>query len=94
MPPQKRLKKNAPTETDREKHHHDENNGISHTHEPLNITGQEWRKKLEALQKARAEKVAHTLELLAEQDTHDNNDDEEEAVDKELERVQQKIQQL
>jgi hypothetical protein len=28
MPPQKRSKKNVPTETDQEGHHHDEDNGI------------------------------------------------------------------
>jgi hypothetical protein len=97
MPPQKKFKKNAPTETDREEHHHDEDNRISHTPEPSHTTDQEWRAKLEALQKSRAEKTAHTLEQLAEQDAHENDDDDDdddEAVDRELEMVQQKIQQL
>jgi hypothetical protein len=62
MPPQKRSKKNAPTETDQEEHHHDEDNGIFHTLEPSHVTDQERRAKLEALQKARAEKTAHTPE--------------------------------
>jgi hypothetical protein len=49
MPPQKKFQKNAPTEIDREDHHHDEDNEISHTPEPSNITDQERRAKLEAL---------------------------------------------
>jgi hypothetical protein len=60
--PQKRSKKNVPTETDQEELHHDEDNEISDTPEPSHITDQERRAKLEALQKARAEKTAHTLE--------------------------------
>jgi predicted ribosome quality control (RQC) complex YloA/Tae2 family protein len=96
MPPQKRSKKNSPAETDQEEHHHDEGNGIFLTPEPSNIIDQERRAKLEALQRARAEKIAHTLEQIAEQQTHENDDedDDDEAIDKELERVQQKIQQL
>jgi hypothetical protein len=43
------------------------------------------------LQKARAEKTAHIQEHPIEQQTHENDDDEEETIDKELERVQQKI---
>jgi hypothetical protein len=62
MPPQKRSKKNVPTETDQEEHHHDEDNGVSLTPKPWHTTDQERRGKLEALQKARAEKTAHTLE--------------------------------
>jgi hypothetical protein len=54
LPPEKSLKKNAPTDTDREEHHHDEDNGISHTPDASNITNQERRAKFEALQKARA----------------------------------------
>jgi hypothetical protein len=65
MPPQKKSKKNTPTEIDREEHHHDEDNGISHTQESSNITDQERRAKLEALQKGRAEKTTHTLKQLA-----------------------------
>jgi hypothetical protein len=94
MPPQKRSKKNVPTETGQEEHHHDEDNGISHTPEPSHITDQEQRAKLEALQKIRAEKTAHTLEQFAQQDAHEDDDDDDEAVDRELEEVQQKIQQL
>jgi hypothetical protein len=41
MPPQKRSKKNSPAEIDQEEHHQDEENGISHTPEPSNITEQE-----------------------------------------------------
>jgi predicted ribosome quality control (RQC) complex YloA/Tae2 family protein len=94
MPPQKRSKKNVPTETNQEEHYHDEDNEISHTPEPLHITDQERRAKLKALQKARAEKTAHTLEQFAHQDAHEDDDDDDDAVDKELEEVQQKIQQL
>jgi hypothetical protein len=82
MPPQKRSKKNVPTGTDQEELHHDEDNGISHTPETSHITDQERRAKLEALQKVRAEKTAHTLEQLAEQDAHEDDDDDDEAVDK------------
>jgi hypothetical protein len=94
MPSQKRSKKNAPTEINQEEHHHDEGNGISHTLEPSHIIDQERRAKLEALQKARAEKTAHTLEQYTQQDAHENDDDDDEAVDRELEEVQQKIHQL
>jgi hypothetical protein len=91
MPPQKRSKKNVPTETDQEEHYQDEHNGISLTQEPSHITDQERRAKLEALQKARAEKTTHVLEPFTEQDAHEDDD---QAVDRELEIVQQKIQQL
>jgi hypothetical protein len=50
MPPQKRSKINQ------EDHHQDEENRISRIPEPSNITDQERRAKLEALQRARAEK--------------------------------------
>jgi ABC-type Zn2+ transport system substrate-binding protein/surface adhesin len=70
MPPQKRSKKNVPTETNQEEHHHDEDNGISLTPEPSHITDQERRAKLEALQEARAEKTTHTLEQFTEQDAN------------------------
>jgi hypothetical protein len=49
MPPQKKSKKNIPTETDQEEHYNDENNGISLTPEPSDIIDQERRAKLEAL---------------------------------------------
>jgi hypothetical protein len=61
MPPQKKSKKNIPTKTDLEEHYNDEDNEISLTAEPSHTTDQERRAKLEALQKARAEKIAHTL---------------------------------
>jgi hypothetical protein len=95
-PPQKRSKKNTPTETNQEDHHQDENNGISHIPEPSNITDQERRAKLEALQKARAGKTTHILEQFPEQQTQENDDDDDddETIDNELEIVQQKIQQL
>jgi hypothetical protein len=96
MPPQKRSKKNTPAKNNQEDHHQDEDNGISHIPEPSNITDQERRAKLEALQKARAEKTADILEQFPEQQTQENDDDDDddEAIDKELEIVQQKIQQL
>jgi ABC-type Zn2+ transport system substrate-binding protein/surface adhesin len=78
--------KNAPTETDEENHYTEEDNGISFTAEPSQIIDQERRAKLEALQKARAEKVAHTLEPFAEE--ADEEDDQ--VIDRELERVHQK----
>jgi predicted ribosome quality control (RQC) complex YloA/Tae2 family protein len=95
MPPQKRAKKNTPAESSQEDHHQDEDNEISNIPEPSNITDQERRAKLEALQRARAEKTTHILEQLPEQQTQENDDDnDDEAIDKELEIVQQKIQQL
>jgi hypothetical protein len=98
MPPQKRSKKTTPAETNQEGHHQDEDNEISHIPKPSNITDQEQRAKLEALQRVRAEKTAHILEQLPEQQTQDNDDDDDddddEAIDKALEIVQQKIQQL
>jgi hypothetical protein len=74
MPPQKKSKKNVPTETDQEEYHHDEDNGVSLTPEPSHTTDQERRAKLEALQKARAEKTVHALELFTEQDAHEDDD--------------------
>jgi hypothetical protein len=45
--------------------------------------------------KARAEKTAHIQEQPTEQQAHENDDDDDdETIDKELERVQQKILQL
>jgi hypothetical protein len=41
--------------------------------------------------KARAEKIAHIQEQPAEQQTLENDDDDDETIDRELERVQQKI---
>jgi hypothetical protein len=55
--------------------------------EPSHITYQEWRAKLEALQKSRAEKTAHTIEQYTQQGAHENDDDDDEAVDRELEEV-------
>jgi hypothetical protein len=94
MPPQKRSKKNIPAETDQEEHHNLQGNEISFVPEPSNITDQERIAKLEALMKARAEKTAHIQEQPAEQQIHENDDDDDETIDRELERVQQKIQQL
>jgi DNA repair exonuclease SbcCD ATPase subunit len=94
MPPQKKSKKNIPAVTDQD-HHHLEGNEISFVPEPSNITDQERRAKLEALMKARAEKTAHIQQQPTEQQTHENDDDDDdETIDRELERVQQKIQQL
>jgi hypothetical protein len=94
MPPQKKSKKNIAVETNREDHHPPQGNEISFVPEPSNPTDQERRAKLEALMKARAEKTAHTQEQPAEQQTHKNVDDDDDTIDRELERVQQKIQQL
>jgi ABC-type Zn2+ transport system substrate-binding protein/surface adhesin len=74
MPPQKKSKKNVPTETDQEEHYHDQDNRISLTPESSHITDQERRAKLEALQKARAEKIAHALEPFTEEDAHEDDD--------------------
>jgi hypothetical protein len=94
MPPQKRSKKNTPAETDEEEHHHLEGNEIFFVPEPFNITDQERRATLEALMKARAKKTPHIQEQPTEQKKHENDDDDDETIDKELERVQQKIHQL
>jgi hypothetical protein len=94
MPPQKRSKKNISIEIDQEEHHHVEGNKISLPPEPSNIIDQDRRAKLEALTKARAEKAAHIQEQPTEQETHENDDDDDQTIDKELERVRQKIQQL
>jgi DNA repair exonuclease SbcCD ATPase subunit len=94
MPPQKKSKKNVPAETNREDHHPPQGNEISFVPEPSNTTNQERRAKIEALMKARAEKTSRTQEQPAEQQTFENVDDDDDTIDKELERVQQKIQQL
>jgi hypothetical protein len=44
--------------------------------------------------RARAEKTAHIQEQPTEQQTHENVDDDDDTIDRELERVQKKIQQL
>jgi hypothetical protein len=54
----------------------------------LQISDQERRAKLEALQKARAEKTAHTLEAFTEEEAEEEAD---EAVDRQLEVVNQKV---
>jgi hypothetical protein len=94
MPPQKKSKKNVPTEANRDDHNPPQGNEISFVPEPSNTTDQERGAKLEALMKARAEKTAHTQEQPAEQQTHEDIDDDDDTIDRELERVQQKIQQL
>jgi hypothetical protein len=85
MPPQKKSKKNIPTETNQEDHHPPEGNDISFVPEPSNTTDQERRAKLEALMKARAEKTAHIQEQPSEQQTHQNDDDDDDTIDWELE---------
>jgi hypothetical protein len=94
VPPQKKSKKNTLAETCQQDHHRLEGNEISFVPESSNITNQEWRAKLEALMKARAEKTSHIQEQPAEQQTHENDDDNDDTIDRELEIVQQKIQQL
>jgi hypothetical protein len=94
MPPQKKSKKNVLAETNRDDHHPPQRNETSFVPEPSNTTDQERRAKLEALMKARAEKTAHTQEQPAEQQEFENVDDDDDTIDRELERVQQKIQQL
>jgi hypothetical protein len=91
MLPQKKSKKNILTEIGQEEHYNDEDNAISLTAEPSHTTYQERRAKLEALQKARAEKTTHTLEPFTEKDAHEDDDH---AIDRVLEIVQQKIQQF
>jgi hypothetical protein len=55
---------------------------------PTVVSAQEKRAKLEALQKARAEKTAHTLEAFTEEEAEKEDD---EVVDRELEIVNQKV---
>jgi hypothetical protein len=45
MPPQKKSKKNTPTETDQEEHYNFEDNGISLTIEPSHTTDQKTKSK-------------------------------------------------
>jgi uncharacterized protein (UPF0305 family) len=94
MPPQKKSKKNAPAEANRDDHHALQGNEIPLVPESSNITDQERREKLEALMKARVEKTAHTQEQPAEQQAHEDIDGDDDTIDRELERIQQKIQQL
>jgi hypothetical protein len=91
MLPQKKSKKNTPTEADQEDHHAVEDNGIPLTTEPSQITDLEWIAKLEALQRARAEKTAQALEPFAEEES---DEDDDQAIDRELERVNQQVLQL
>jgi DNA repair exonuclease SbcCD ATPase subunit len=94
MPPQKKSKKNVPAETNRDDHHPPQGNEIPFVLEPSNTTNEEQRAKLKALMKARAEKTAHTQEQPGEQQAFENVDDDDDTINRELERVQQKIQQL
>jgi hypothetical protein len=94
MPPQEKSKKNVPAEANRDDHHPTQRNETSFVPEPSNTTNQERRAKLEALMKARAEKTAHTREQPTEQQEFENVDDDDDTIDRELEMVQQKIQQL
>jgi hypothetical protein len=91
MSPQKKSKKNTHTETDEQDHYNEADNRISFNAEPSQTTDQERKAKPEALQKARAEKIAHTLVPFTEEDA---DEDDDQAVDREIERVQQKVQQL
>jgi DNA repair exonuclease SbcCD ATPase subunit len=94
MPPQKKSKKNVPAEANRDNHHPTQGNETTFIPESSNTTDQERRAKLEALMKARAEKIAHTQEQPAEQQEFENVDDDDDTIDRELQMVQQKIQQL
>jgi hypothetical protein len=94
MPPQKKSKKNVPAEANQDNHHPTQGNETSFVPESSNTTDQERRAKLEALMMARAEKTAHTQEQPAEQQEFENVDDDDNNIDRELEIVQQKIQQL
>jgi DNA repair exonuclease SbcCD ATPase subunit len=93
MPPQKKSKKNVPAQANRDDHHPTQGNETSFVPESSNTTDQEQREKLEALMKARAEKTAHTQEQPAEPQEFENVDDDD-TIDRELQMVQQKIQQL
>jgi hypothetical protein len=75
MPPQKKSKNNTPAEADQEDHHIAEDNGNSLTAELSQILDQESRAKLEALQKARAEKTAQTLETFAKEEAEEGDDE-------------------
>jgi ASC-1-like (ASCH) protein len=90
MPPQKKSKKNVPAETNRDDHRPPQGNEIPFVPEASNTTDRERRAKLEALMKARAEKTAHTQEQPAEQQAFENVDGDDDTIDRELERVQQK----
>jgi chromosome segregation ATPase len=94
MPPEKKSKKNVPAEANRDDHRPTQRNETSFVPEPSNTTDQERREKLEALMKARVEKTAHTQEQPAEQQEFENVNDDDNTIDKELEMVQRKIQQL
>jgi hypothetical protein len=73
MPPQKKSKKNTPTEADQEDHHIEEDNGNSLAAEPSQILDPERQAKLEALKKARAEKTAHLLETHVKEEDDDDD---------------------
>jgi hypothetical protein len=94
MPPQKKSKKNVPTQANRDDRHPTQGNETSVVPESSNTTDQGRREELEALMKARAEKTDHTQEQPAEQQELENVDDEDDTIDRELAIVQQKIQQL
>jgi hypothetical protein len=69
MPPQKRSKKNTPAETDQEKHHHVEGNGISLTPEPSNIIDQEKEQNLR-LSKEQELRRQHTFKNSLQNNKH------------------------
>jgi hypothetical protein len=91
MPPQKKSKKNVPAQANQDDRHPTQRNETFFVPESSNTTDQERREKLEALMKARAEKTAHTQEQPAEQQEFENVDDDDDAIDRELAMVQQKI---
>jgi DNA repair exonuclease SbcCD ATPase subunit len=93
MPPQKKSRKNVPAQANQDDHHPTQGNETSFVPESSNTTNQERREKLEALMKARAEKTAHAQEQPAEPQEFKNVDDDD-TIDRELQMVQQKIQQL
>jgi hypothetical protein len=92
MPPQKKSKKNVPVQANQDDRHPTQGDETSFVPESSNTSDQERREKLEALMKARAEKTAHTQEQPAEQQEFENVDDDDDAIDRELAMVQQKIQ--
>jgi DNA repair exonuclease SbcCD ATPase subunit len=94
MPPQKKSKKNAPAQANQDDCLPTQGNETSFIPESSNATDQERIEKLEALMKARAEKTAHIQEQPAEQQEFKNVDDDDDAIDRQLAMVHQKIQQL
>jgi hypothetical protein len=88
IPPHKKSKKNTPAEAKQEDHHIAEDNGNSLTAEPSQISDQERREKLEALQKARAKITTYTMDAFAEEEAEEEDD---EVVDRQLQTMNQKL---